>query len=565
MRFTIAWRLGLVLVMVGLLGTGLTGFFAYQASRDQLINSSEDRLLTATHVLMRQVTVALNDVKADVRLIADHPQAPRILQRATPGFQALSEENVAKIFEGLMAVHPEYFQMRLIEADNHGLERIRVDRGMGGLLRITGDDLQEKGHYPYVFETLQLPPGSFYVSHAMINHEVGAHAGVHRPALQVAAPIYDAKHHAIGLIVINVDLQGLFAQLAADLPPELKLYLANKRGDYLIHPNPELSFSFDRGQEALIQDEFPAIEHLLNGKQHNEIHLVTSNRPSDPEPLVAAFDQRSIQGMAGGDGFILGLSQPLASVLSESKQLGTITLGIVLSFSALTILLAIVLARAINRPLYRIVAEIRRFSTDGKIGSLPVERNDEIGELAHSILQMEKQIQHQIQDLEMQQEMLDHLASHDSLTGLPNRRMFLDRLEHALARAKRQNEQLLLLFIDLDNFKIINDTHGHAAGDAVLKAIAHRLRGLLRESDTAARLGGDEFIIMLEGAWDDAQIEQMVLKVKTAMAAPIPYQDIDLHSGGSIGFSRFPQDGSTSSTLVAAADQAMYHCKANDR
>ncbi|MBU0689534.1 MAG: diguanylate cyclase [Gammaproteobacteria bacterium] len=561
MRFPIAWRLGLVLVMVGLLGTGLTGYFAYQASREQLVNASEARLQTATHVLMRQVTVALNDVKADVRLIAQHPQAARILQRSTPGFQALSEENVAKLFEGLMLVHPEYFQIRLIESANHGLERIRIDRGMGGLLRISGDDLQEKAHYQYVFETLQLPPEGIYVSRAFINHETGAHAGEGRPALQVAAPIRDTRQRVIGLIVINVDLQGLFAQLAADLPPELKLYLANRRGDYLIHPDPSRSFAFDRGQEARVQDEFPAIAALLNERPNKEVHLVTTNLASAPEALVAAFDQRRILGMEGGDGFILGLSQPLASVLSDSKQLASITLGIVLSFSALTILLAIFLARAFNRPLYRIVEEIRNFAVDGKVGRLPLDRKDEIGELAHSIMQMEKQINHQIEDLQRQQEMLDHLASHDSLTGLPNRRMFLDRLEHALARAKRQNEQLLLLFIDLDNFKIINDTHGHAAGDAVLQAVAQRLHDLLRESDTAARLGGDEFIIMLEGTWDDAQIEQMVLKVKTALAAPIPYRDIELHSGGSIGFSRFPQDGSTSSTLVAAADQAMYHCK----
>ncbi|MDD2700150.1 MAG: GGDEF domain-containing protein [Sideroxydans sp.] len=565
MKFPIAWRLGLVLVMAGLLGTGLTGYFAYQASREQLVNASEERLLTATNVLMRQVTVALDDVKADVQLIARHPQAARILQRSTPGFQSLSEDNVAKIFEGMMSVHPEYFQIRLIESANHGLERIRVDRGMGGLLRITGDDLQEKGHYPYVFETLQLPAEGIYVSPAMINHETGAHAGEERPALQVAAPIRDAAQHAIGLIVINVDLQGLFAQLAADLPPELKLYLANTRGDYLIHPDPSRSFAFDRGQDARVQDEFPAVAAKLDEHTREGWHLVTANLASSPVALVAAFDQKRILGMQGGNGFILGLSQPLASVLAESEQLASIIFWIVLSFSALSILLAIVLARALNRPLYRIVEEVRRFSADGKIGTLPVKRKDEIGELAHSIQQMEKQIQHQIDDLQMQQEMLDHLASHDSLTGLPNRRMFLDRLEHALARAKRQNEQLLLLFVDLDNFKTINDTHGHAAGDGVLQAVAQRLRGLLRESDTAARLGGDEFIILLEGEWNDAQIAQMVDKVSTALAAPIPHQDIELHSGGSIGYSRFPQDGHTASTLIAAADQAMYHCKTSGR
>ncbi|GAB1232900.1 diguanylate cyclase domain-containing protein [Ferrigenium sp. UT5] len=566
MRFPIAWQLGLVLVMVGLLGTGLTGYFAYQASRSQLLQSSEERLLTATQVLMRQVTVALRDVKADARLMAQHPQAARILQRGIPGFQAFSEENVAKLFEGLMAVHPQYFQIRLIEADHHGMERIRVDRAKDGLLHIRGDDLQEKGHYPYVFETLSLPPGSVHVSRATINRETGAHAGEGRPALQVAAPIHDARQRAIGLIVINVDLQGLFAQLAADLPPAVYLYLANGRGDYLIHPNPSRSFAFERGQRARAQDEFPALAGLLNnGSRNTAVHLVTANRPSDAKPLIAAFVSRAIPGMEENDLFFLGLSQPLASVLTESRQLASIMLGIVLSFSALTILLAIFLARHFNRPLYRIVAEIRRFSEEGKIGELPVARKDEIGDLALSILQMEQQIQQQIEYLQVQQEKLNHLASHDSLTSLPNRRMFLDRLEHALARAKRQNEQLLLLYIDLDDFKVINDTHGHGAGDAVLQAVAQRLRSLLRESDTAARLGGDEFVVLFEGTWDDMQIEQMIHKVQSALAAPIPYLDIELHSGGSIGYSRFPQDGSTSSTLIAAADQAMYDCKTKDR
>lgn len=565
MRLSIAWRLGLVLVMVGLLGTGLTGYFAYQASREQLVSASEERLQTATHVLMRQVSVALNGVKADVDLIAQHPQAPRILQHNTAGFQALSEQNVAKLFEGMMRVHPEYFQIRLIETDNFGMERIRVDRGMGGLLHITGDDLQEKGHYPYVFETLKLPPGGIYISRAVINHETGAHAGENRPALLVAAPIHDDRRHTIGVIVINVDLQGLFAQLAADLPPELKLYLANGRGDYLIHPDPAFSFAFDRGQEARIQNEFPDAHSLLKEGDGVESHLVTLRSPSAPNQLVAGFDRRAFPGMEKGDAFILGLSQPLESVLAESQQLASITLGIVLGFSVLTVLLAVFVARAFNRPLYRIVEEVRKFSVDGHISNLPLERQDEIGELAHSIQQMERQIRHQFEDLQKKQEMLDHLASHDSLTGLPNRRMFLDRLEHALARAKRQSEQLLLLFIDLDNFKEINDTHGHGAGDAVLQAVAQRLRDLLRESDTAARLGGDEFIVLLEGAWEEAQIEQMVHKVKTAMSAPIPYRDIELHSGGSIGISRFPQDGITSSTLIAAADQSMYHCKTSGR
>lgn len=565
MRFPIAWRLGLVLVLVGVLGTGLTGYFAYQASREQLVKASEERLLTATRVLMRQVTVALKGIAADVRLVAQHPQAVRILQHSDPAFQALTESNVALLFERMMVVHPEYFQIRLIEAANYGQERIRVDRGMGSLLRIGGDDLQEKGHYPYVFDTLLLAPGAVYVSRATINHEVGAHAGEERPALHVAAPIHDAGGKAVGVVVINVDLQGLFAQLSGDLPPELKLYLANCRGDYLIHPDASRSFAFDRGQSALVQEEFPATAALLSSSPQRQSHVVTAGSHSEgaAEALLAAFVYQPLSGLEAEDEFILGLSQPLTSVLAESNRLAAETLSIVLSFSTLAIVFAIFLARALVRPLGKIVAEVRRFSSDGTIGALPVARRDEIGELARSIEQMETQIHKQIEDLHEQQGRLDHLASHDSLTGLPNRRLFLERLELALARAKRRETQVALLFIDLDQFKAINDTHGHNAGDAVLQTVAQRLRGLLRETDTPARIGGDEFIILVEGVPDNTSLEQIVRKVQAELALPIPYQDIELESGGSIGIARYPEDGTTASTLIAAADQAMYRSKVN--
>ncbi len=564
MKLTIAWRLALVLMLVGLLGTGLTGYFAYQTSREQLVKASEDRLLTATRVLMRQVIVALKDIAADVSLVAQHPQAARILQHTNSGFQALSEDNVSIIFERLMTVHPEYFQIRLIEAANYGRERIRVDRGLSGLLRIKGDDLQEKGHYNYVFDTLPLASGAVYVSRATINHEVGAHAGVGKPSLQVAAPIHDLNGKAVGVVVINVDLQGLFAQLASDLPPELKLYLTNGNGDFLIHPDSARSFAFDRGQSALVQDEFPAASSLLQGSQprHDNVVIQSKHTTGAADALVAAFVFQPLSGLEAEDEFILGLSQPLASVLADSNQHAADIMRIVLSLSVLAIFLAIILARYLTQPLRDLVAEVRRFSTDGTIGASPGVRADEIGELARSIEHMEVQIHNQFEVLQNQKVKLEHLANHDSLTGLPNRRLLLERLEQALERAKRNKTEVALLFIDLNRFKSINDTYGHKAGDAVLLEVAQRLHKLLRASDTAARIGGDEFLILIEGNCEAAAMDSIVSKVQAVLALSIPHQDIELRCGGSIGVARYPQDGATAATLIAVADQSMYQSKA---
>ncbi|HKX41183.1 MAG TPA: cache domain-containing protein, partial [Burkholderiaceae bacterium] len=321
----IAWRLGLALAGVGVLAAALTGYYGYSASRAMLIAGAEERLQTATRVLVRQLAVGLNGTARDVRMLADHPQAARLLARADPRVQEFNEDNVALLFERVLDTHPEYFQMRLIDVTDHGLERIRVDRDDNGLVRVSGDDLQEKGHYPYVFETLRLPAGKVYVSRPAINHEVGAHAGLGKPSLQVAAPVHDANGLARGVVVINVDLNGLFAQLAADLPRGLQLYLTNSAGDFLIHPDPAQAFAFDRGQVARLQDAFPAAAAMTREGPDRKDELVTTATPVGQDAVVAAFMRQPLGELQREDEFILGLAQPLSVVLKDSEQLGAVS------------------------------------------------------------------------------------------------------------------------------------------------------------------------------------------------------------------------------------------------
>lgn len=561
----IAWRLGLALACVGVLAAALTGYYGYSASRAMLIASAEERLQTATRVLVRQLAVGLNGTARDVRLLADHPQAARLLARADPRVQEFNENNVALLFERLLDTHPEYFQMRLIDVTDHGLERIRVDRDETGLVRVTGDALQEKGHYPYVFETLRLPPGAVYVSRPAINREVGAHAGLGKPSLQVAAPVHDVNGQARGVVVINVDLNGLFAQLAADLPPGLQLYLTNSAGDFLIHPDSNQAFAFDRGQVSRLQDAFPAAAAMTREGPGRQNELVTTASPGAQGAVVAAFMRQPLGELQREDEFILGLAQPLSVVLKDSEQLGAASARIVVAFSALAVLLAALLARALTRPLDQIVDAVRRFAEGRLGGRLPSARQDEIGLLARSIEDMQHQIRAQFATLEQKQGELDRLASHDSLTGLHNRRFFLDRLDHALAHAKRTEGHLALLFIDLDNFKSINDELGHAAGDHVLRTLAQRLKHVVREVDTVARIGGDEFIILLDEVEHIDGVSVVAHKVLDTLSQPVRRGDADLVLGASIGASRYPENGETATELIAAADQAMYRAKSGGR
>jgi diguanylate cyclase (GGDEF)-like protein/PAS domain S-box-containing protein len=167
------------------------------------------------------------------------------------------------------------------------------------------------------------------------------------------------------------------------------------------------------------------------------------------------------------------------------------------------------------------------------------------------------------------EEKIHQLARYDSLTGLPNRNMFLSELERALTRAQLRSSHVGLLYIDLDRFKNINDSLGHQAGDELLVIVAERLKGLLRHSDLVARLGGDEYVVLIDGLSQvtphSAGLSDIARKVLQAINLPILLQGRTYRISGSIGIAEYPEDASDSATLLKNADSAMYLAKAQGK
>jgi diguanylate cyclase (GGDEF)-like protein/PAS domain S-box-containing protein len=159
------------------------------------------------------------------------------------------------------------------------------------------------------------------------------------------------------------------------------------------------------------------------------------------------------------------------------------------------------------------------------------------------------------------EDLIRHMAHHDMLTGLPNRTLLADRIEQALAHAKRGRQQVAVLFLDLDGFKRVNDTLGHDTGDVLLKGVAARLAGCVRESDTVARMGGDEFVLLLSGIQAPADAETVARKVIDAVNVPMRIGGQDTHVGVSVGIALYPADGEDTRTLMKLADAAMYRAK----
>lgn len=170
-------------------------------------------------------------------------------------------------------------------------------------------------------------------------------------------------------------------------------------------------------------------------------------------------------------------------------------------------------------------------------------------------------LRRELSQLSMREAQARHDAYHDVLTCLPNRRLMLDRLQQALGRAVRQKKQVVLLLLDLDGFKAVNDKLGHAAGDQLLRVVAHRLVACIRSTDTACRYGGDEFVVMLpeiNNPGDSAVVEQ---KIRTALAVPYVINDVEVTATVSVGSAVFPIDAKCEEDLLQQADTAMYRVK----
>ncbi|HXW76862.1 MAG TPA: EAL domain-containing protein [Candidatus Eremiobacteraceae bacterium] len=227
-------------------------------------------------------------------------------------------------------------------------------------------------------------------------------------------------------------------------------------------------------------------------------------------------------------------------------------------------------APAVNRVVKSASAEFAPYSVDHRIllsdGSVRYVQEqaeysfDERGEpiqLAGSVLDVTQR--------KLAEEKLAHLAHHDALTGLPNRVLLLERLSQSMAFARRHETMTAVLYLDLDRFKIINDTLGHGVGDVVLKAVGERLSRAVRTSDTVARPGGDEFIIVLADVRDESDVRSVADKIVATFKDPFIVSDSEFFLSTSIGISLYPNDGDDVDSLIKHADAAMYQAKDKGR
>lgn len=265
-----------------------------------------------------------------------------------------------------------------------------------------------------------------------------------------------------------------------------------------------------------------------------------------------------------------------AAFILEGSQLNMLIGAGIVTYAALIMRTAINTNRHLLKSLmlqYRnqtLISELNKEVTDRKNAQQELKRHGEqlekqVDERTKQLVLINRSLEKEVGERRRAEDNLKHLAHHDPLTSLPNRLLLGARLEHAIERAHRNGTQVAVLFMDLDNFKNINDSLGHAAGDELLRMVAERLRSCIREDDTVARLGGDEFIIVMEQIDSQRMTSHLAQKLMSTLEEKFEIENQALFIGTSIGISLFPKDGESTEQLIANADAAMYRAKEQGR
>lgn len=559
MRTSIAFRLGLLLASFSVLAASFAAYYTFDAGRSLLQARAESALLGTTRLLVRYLQTGLGSVTRDAQMLTT--VASSLAHGAKP-LNAQQRVAIADAFKATLGARPAYRQIRLIGVADHGLELVRVRRQGESIVQAKQAELHEQAYRPFFFEALRLPVDASYISEINLATPFDEAATSSEAVFHVSMPVTSGGH-LLGVLVVDVSAPTFLAIFRATLPKGLDFYLSNQWGDFLDHPDAaQVLGAENQGERILIQERFPSVRALLEGKQSEQVF---SQDDGGTVRQAYAFARLPYGGQEDGRFMVVGLSQRLNVVQNEVLNFGRRILWLLVVLSAAAALLAALVSRVATGPIKTMVRATQAFAAGRSHGTLPVDRGDELGELARSLSHMEQQIGRQLDELSARHHDMAHLAYHDPLTGLPNRRMFEQRLAQALAMAKRTGHLCALLFVDLDDFKAINDALGHAAGDTVLKAVAWTTRQTVRQSDTVARLAGDEFTVLCENLDTPEQAAQVAAKLEQALAQPLDLNGRVQPIRASVGFALFPRDAKDAGGLMAAADAAMYRAKQRTR
>jgi len=519
------------------------GWIAY----GELRKVSEARLfdaMTASLEHLEAHSVAkLETAIANIDLFARHSLLKQyVLTEDKAERYTLLRRPLLRAFSTFQEAFPEYYEIRVLLLD--GSEDVRLTRPVIG--NLTDDEAQNP-----LFQTMARA-GDTVSSMVLRNPDNGQVSLFVGKPLILRDPAVDpigVSPARRGYLAITVDLQQLGSHIGKDVIGTAGYLLVTDASGAPL-------FQSERfGAPPQVPANFFTAASATSHRKH---------------PLLVDFNgQRAfVKAAEVLPDLRLFAVLPEAELLQASSRLATVVAAITLISVVLTgTWLFLALHYLVISPLQRLERRSREIGRGRLDIDNTLDGKDEIGALASALQEM-------VHNLKRSNEQIRYIAYHDDLTGLPNRAMFQEYLNHVIADARRCDKQFALLFLDIDDFKRVNDTLGHQAGDRLLQEITDRLAQCLRRADYVARidtrgeadellarLGGDEFVILLPDLKDAHAASSLATRLITALAEPLAIDDHEFYISASIGITLYPSDGKDADELVKNADIAMYHAK----
>ena len=525
MRLRAKLLLAIVPVVAGaVLSLGGVVYVQLRAGAEEALQHEMDALLTQTERRMRS---RLDAIRADTRLFANTSLVRRYMRER----HAMIRPAVLSLFASYREAHPEYREIRLLSPD--GFEDTRV--AVTGLADV--DD--EEGEQTWFRDALGTEGTSFDLVRSA---DDGATVALFSRRVTLPAPGSDPTREGKrvgGLFVIGVEIGELFREVIPDdTASDVHLELTDGRGRVLHSSDP----GHVGTDLARVLHAPPATRARLERRElYGRPSLVVGRRFEEGLHLLAIASDGELRASARR----LALAVALISVAASAA-------------SAALVLLA--LSRLVLAPLQRL-GRLAHEIGEGRFDTRPdVTGDDELGDLARALAAMSERLRRTLGELRGSHDRIEALAYHDSLTGLPNRRHFLEHLDRAIARSDERGTRLALLFLDLEDFKRINDTLGHERGDELLIECGRRLAKAADDGTErhVARLGGDEFTVVVSGFGDDASLDRLAADLIERIAAPLSLGGHDLTIGSSVGLAVYPDNADSIGTLMRHANAAMH-------
>ena len=531
-------KIQLLLIPLIVIPILVLGWVAYSLLIEDSRSRIQYQMTTLLEQIESQTETQLRTARANASLFANTALIKQYIRgQASPEVRHDLEQQVMDLLLNYQLAYPEYYEIRIITRD--GREQLRSI--LGSIANRTKDESSSS----YFIQSSN-NPGIIYTTFFR-------NPDNDQPALLTSKPLFmpskkGADTELYGYLMLTIDLDFLETQASNEKSSQNnEVFFTDDSGTFLFHRSTELV------GKQLYPDLFRKTKlnatgsTWVDGQYRGKDAHFQALKLHDWLYAFAVYQEDELLAKSHGLGWTVILITFTAILLATTFLFG-------------------ILRKLLIRPIQKLSRAAREIGRGQELVSIDIESDDEIGELATTFREMGK-------NLHDYHEQVRYVAYHDSLTGLPNRRMFKDYLNRATAEAHRNLQGVAVLFMDLDNFKRINDTMGHQSGDMLLKAFSNRLAKHLRETDVishssqvvasrvVARLAGDEFIILLPGTNGPVDAQKIANRILKSLLEPFVISLQELYISASIGIAMYPEDGETASELLKNADVAMYHAK----